>query len=227
MLDHRLIEGLMQAIAPVIRSATAESSEKATAPLIARIELLEALKSEKGDRGERGEAGPKGDVGEAGAQGEKGDPGPVGPIGPVGPQGDRGEKGERGDPGRDASDLSTIMAIAGERAAAAVEKAFAAMEVSTSDGGRTFVFGVTVGELAIVREVKTAIPLDRGVWKGGDFEPGDGVTLGGHFWIAQVKTTAKPGESPDWRQAVQRGRNGRDYRPDDERRPVAEPVRFG
>jgi hypothetical protein len=121
-----------------------------------------------------------------------------------------GPPGPEGKPGRDASDLSTIMAIAGERAEAAIDKKFDAASIDTPDSGRTFVFN-----FGKAHEVKTAIPLDRGVWKGGEFEHGDGVTLGGHFWIAQCKTTAKPGESPDWRQAVQRGRNGKDFRPDD------------
>jgi hypothetical protein len=44
------------------------------------------------------------------------------------------------------------------------------------------------------------------------------------MFIAQVATTAKPGKSDDWRLAVKRGADGRDYRPEDKR--VSEPVRF-
>jgi hypothetical protein len=36
------------------------------------------------------------------------------------------------------------------------------------------------------------------------------VTFGGQWYIAQTKTKAKPGESPDWRLAVRRGRDGKD-----------------
>ena len=53
--------------------------------------------------------------------------------------------------------------------------------------------------------------LDAGVWKeGAAYSRGDGVTLGGSFFIAQADTTAKPGKSDDWRLAVKRGTDGRD-----------------
>ena len=67
--------------------------------------------------------------------------------------------------------------------------------------------------------------LDAGVWKeGATYAAGDGVTLGGSFFIAQAETTAKPGKSDEWRLAVKRGTDGRDWRPDEKR--ALEPVRF-
>jgi hypothetical protein len=53
---------------------------------------------------------------------------------------------------------------------------------------------------------------------------GDGVTLGGSFFIAQTTTAAKPGKSDEWRLAVKRGTDGRDARSDEKR--AAEIVRF-
>lgn len=52
--------------------------------------------------------------------------------------------------------------------------------------------------------------LDRGVYKTGSaYRPGDGVTWGGSFWIAQKDTTDKPGTSAGWRLAVKAGRDAK------------------
>jgi hypothetical protein len=62
------------------------------------------------------------------------------------------------------------------------------------------------------RQVTTAAPIDRGVWREGNFRKGDGVSYGGSWFIAKQDTapTDKPGESDAWRLAVKRGRNGAD-----------------
>jgi hypothetical protein len=39
-----------------------------------------------------------------------------------------------------------------------------------------------------VRQVVTATPIDRGVWREGAFRKGDGVSFGGSFFIAQRDT---------------------------------------
>src|SRR5262249_22040697 len=92
---------------------------------------------------------------------------------------------------------------------------------TTPDGGRTLYWAIG----NIVHEIKTAIVLDAGVWKDGTiYVAGDGVTLGGSFFIAQTTTTAKPGKSDEWRLAVKRGSDGRDARSDEKR--AAEIVRF-
>lgn len=63
---------------------------------------------------------------------------------------------------------------------------------------------------SFVRKVRSASVLDRGVWREGAFEKGDGVTYAGSFFIAQRDTQSsdKPGQSDAWRLAVKRGRDG-------------------
>lgn len=164
--------------------------------------------------GPPGETGPEGKRGLQGERGEKGEPGAMGPAGLDGKNGERGEKGE---PGRNASDLTFLQDYAAEQ----VRRAFKTATVTTPDGGRTLRWAI--GDT--VHEIKTALVLDAGVWKeGAAYVAGDGVTLGGSFFIAQADTTAKPGASDDWRLAVKRGNDGRDYRPEEER--AAKPVRF-
>jgi hypothetical protein len=149
-------------------------------------------------------------------------PGPAGEAGPSGPAGEKGEpgdaggKGEPGRDGRDTADLSLLRSYIAEQ----VGQMFKAMTITSDDGGRTL--QATVGE--VVHEIKTAIPLDAGVWSERAFAPGDAVSHGGSLFIAQTETAAKPGKSSDWRLAVKRGNDGRDWRADDKRN--GEPVRF-
>ena len=169
--------------------------------------------------GPPGEAGPRGERGEMGEKGERGERGEPGAMGAPGSNGKEGERGPKGEPGRNASDLTLLQDHIDER----VERAIEAMTVTSLDGGRTlrFAFG------SKLREIKTALVLDAGVWKEGTtYAAGDGVTLGGSFFIAQTATSAKPGKSDDWRLAVKRGNDGRDYRPDDEATVIRQPVRF-
>lgn len=62
-------------------------------------------------------------------------------------------------------------------------------------------------------EFTAPIVLDRGVWdQQKAYEHGDGVTLGGSFWIAQSDTNSRPGTiegSKSWRLAVKKGGDGR------------------
>jgi len=151
--------------------------------------------------------------------GPRGEPGPEGKQGPAGEKGDPGSKGEagaKGEPGRNAFDLTYLQNYASEQVARALKTA----TMTTPDGGRTLHW--TIGDN--VHEIKTALVLDAGVWKeGAAYVPGDAVTFAGSFWIAQTATTAKP-PSNDWRLAVRKGDNGRDYRPDD--KPTTKLVRF-
>ena len=129
-------------------------------------------------------------------------PGPAGPAGP---------------PGRNAADLKLLQEYAEQCIGVALKTA----SVTSRDGGRTMLWSVG----GVVHEVKTAIVLDAGVWKENTtYNRGDGVTLGGSFFIAQADTAAKPGASDDWRLAVKRGADGRDWRPDEKRAHV--PVKF-
>jgi integrin beta 3 len=79
------------------------------------------------------------------------------------------------------------------------------------DGERTLT--LRFARAGRVKEFPVVVPwpLDLGVWKAGNVHArGDGVTHGGSWWIAQRDTTAKPGESEDWRMCVKRGRDGKD-----------------
>jgi hypothetical protein len=163
--------------------------------------------------GPEGKRGPKG---EAGDKGERGEPGKVGPAGRDGLDGKDGERGQKGEPGRNATDLLLLREYIDEQIAQMLKAA----KITTADGGRTLLVSLA----GIVHEVKTALVLDAGVWTERAYAAGDGVTHGGSFFIAQANTTEKPGKSDDWRLAVKRGADGRDYRPEDKRAP--EPVRF-
>lgn len=182
---------------------------------------VRALSRMPGPQGETGPEGKRGLQGECGEKGERGESGKQGAIGAAGADGKNGERGQKGEAGRNATDLTLIQEMIEQR----VERAIEAVTISTPDRGRTLCFAL--GN-KLVREVKTALILDAGLWKDDAiYVPGDGVTLGGQFFIAQIETTAKPlkNGSDDWRLAVQRGRDGRDYRPE-EKRAAPEPVRF-
>lgn len=167
--------------------------------------------------GPPGEPGAEGKRGEPGEKGERGEPGKPGPVGPAGIDGKDGAPGPKGEPGRNATDLVLVQEMIDER----VERAMAAVEITSPDNGRTLRFALG-GK--VVREVRTAIVLDAGVWRAGAYQKGDGVTLGGSFFIAQEDTGEKPEAGNAWRLAVKRGRDGRDQREDD--KPQPKPVRF-
>jgi hypothetical protein len=175
---------------------------------LTEVRTLARMPGPPGERGPRGETGEKGGHGEAGPQGAPG---------PAGLDGRDGLPGPKGEPGRPAADLGFLQNYVTEQ----VGRAFKAASVTTVDGGRTLRWAI--GDT--VHEIKTAIVLDAGVWREGTtYVPGDGVTLGGSFFIAQAETAAKPGKSDDWRLAVKRGSDGRDARTDDKR--ALEPLRL-
>jgi len=221
-MDERQITALAKGMVPFVREVVTE----AVTPLIARLAELEARSILKGDPGERGAEGPQGLVGPPGEVGERGVEGPIGPKGDVGEpgaQGYLGERGEKGDPGRDgrdASDLTILFKHIDEQIAVAIATVFKAASITSPDSGRTLV--AEFGDKA--HEIKTGIPLDRGVWKdSGIYVAGDSVSHGNSLFIAKTQTTTKP-PSDDWRLSVRAGRDGKDYRPDDKRAP--EVVRF-
>lgn len=191
--------------------------------LAARLVELEARKIERGDAGEKGPQGERGPAGESGPPGPEGSKGPSGDRGEIGPQGAPGNDGHKGEPGRDgrdASDLSVLRSYILEHVSAEITGIFNKATVTSVDGGRTLI--ATFGDQ--VHEIKTAIPLDAGVWAERTFAAGDTVSHGGSLFIAQVETSAKPGKSDDWRLAVKRGNDGRDYRAEEKRQP--ESIRF-
>jgi collagen type III alpha len=193
--------------------------------LTARLVELEArpigLEGPSGPPGNPGAVGEPGPQGLPGPPGERGQQGPAGESGPSGAQGQPGEKGEPGRDGRDAADLTLLRNYIVEQVAAEIAEIFKAASFTSADGGRTL--NAALGGKD--HEIKTAIPIHVGLWKENTaYFAGDGVTHGGQFFIAQADTTAKPLTSNQWQLVVQRGRDGRDYRPEDKRAP--EPVRF-
>jgi hypothetical protein len=78
---------------------------------------------------------------------------------------------------------------------------------------RTVVLRFMRGDLVREREIRLGHPLDQGVFREGTaYRRGDGVTFGGSWWIAQKDAPeGKPGVSSDWRLAVKKGRDGKDW----------------
>jgi integrin beta 3 len=186
---------------------------------LAEVRALARIPGPPGKTGPEGKPGLRGEIGE---KGERGEVGPQGTIGPAGLDGRDGLPGPKGEPGRNASDLTLLQEQIEQRVERTIERTIAAILVTTPDGGRTLHW--KIGDA--VHEIKTAIVLDAGAWKEGvSYVPGDAVTWGGSLFIAQTATTAKPEDkSGDWRLAVKRGHDGRDFRPDD--KLPSKPVRF-
>jgi len=144
-------------------------------------------------------------------------PGPRGERGEQGKQGPPGDRGVKGETGRNASDLTYLE----ERVVEQVGRVLKTATFMSPDGGRTLRWAI--GDT--IHDIKTAIVLDAGVWREGTaYVAGDGVSFGNSFFIAQTNTTTKPGASEEWRLAVRAGKDGRDFRPEQER--TAKPVRF-
>jgi integrin beta 3 len=142
-------------------------------------------------------------------------------MGAAGTDGRNGERGAKGEPGRNASDLKLIEDMIEQRIEQRVGRALKTATFTTPDGGRTLRW--TIGDT--VHEIKTAVVLDAGAWREGtSYAAGDGVSVGGSFYIAMTSTSAKPPSGDVWRLAIRAGRDGRDYRPEQER--AAKPVRF-
>jgi hypothetical protein len=79
------------------------------------------------------------------------------------------------------------------------------------DGERAFTFICERGEQRKEFTFTVPVVLERGVYKADrTYERGDAVTADGSYWIAQKDApTGKPGQSPDWRLAVKKGRDGK------------------
>jgi hypothetical protein len=86
------------------------------------------------------------------------------------------------------------------------------VQLTTPDGGRTLVLELSAGGRTSTSTLRTASPLDRGPFDATKrYLAGDGITYGGHWWIAQKDAPqGKPGESGDWRLAVRRGKDARE-----------------
>ena len=82
-------------------------------------------------------------------------------------------------------------------------------DMSVEDGEREFAVVFTKGDRVERFSLTKGVILDRGVWRDGAYQKGDGVTWAGSFWIAQRDTADKPETSDAWRLAVKRGREGK------------------
>jgi integrin beta 3 len=252
-MDRTAIAALAKGLVPFVRDVVTEALAPLAAR-VAALEVRPVEKGAQGAQGEpgppgpqgqdgpqglpgvagpEGPAGPPGSSGMAGEPGLQGLPGPVGERGLRGPDGERGppgaqgqvgEKGEPGRDGRDAADLALLRSFIAEQVTVEIAGIFKAASFTSPDFGRTL--NATLGGTS--HEIKTGIPIHVGLWKENTtYLAGDGVTHGGQFFIAQRNTTAKPltsDASDEWRLVVQRGRDGRDYRPEDKR--ALEPVKF-
>lgn len=192
-----------------------------------------------GKDGAPGERGADGAAGRDGVAGKDGAPGPQGERGEKGADGIDGKDGasvslddvepliadhvakavaalppaKDGRDGRDASDIPMLKSFIVAEVRDRVDATFRTVAFDSPDSGRTLVFSFDVGGESIRHPVKTALVLDRGVWRAGPFVKGDGVSFGGSFFIAQDDTEDKPETSNAWRLAVKRGRNGSDGAP--------------
>lgn len=75
------------------------------------------------------------------------------------------------------------------------------------DGERTLTLRFKSGHLVREKSFRIDSLIDRGVWREGTYEKGDGVTWAGSFWIAQRSTQSKPQTDDSWRLAVKKGRD--------------------
>lgn len=208
MLD---VEALSEHLAGIV----AEEVEKAVAPLKAEIAELKAREPEPGppgEKGERGDPGEKGADGRDGADGKDGagiidgfvrrdghliatlSDGTTRDFGEV-----IGKDGQDGEPGKDGKD----------------GLGFDDMDVCVLGDDRTIELSFRRGEDEKAFTLKWPTVIDRGVFKADreePYEPGDGVTWGGQFYICNEQTNDKPDlskEGKPWRLAVRKGRDGK------------------
>lgn len=224
-MDHRLIEGLMEAVVPAVREYVTAEIIKARAPLLLRIETLEAcgqpLQGPPGEPGksvsvddvrpllkEMVEALPraKDGVGVAGAlinrEGElvltlsNGSTRQLGLV-----VGRDGAPGMQGKSGRDGWSLEQF-------------------DTELMPDGRTLRLKFVSGDTVEIHDLCLGLMLYQGVWRPGSYERGDTVTLGGSLWHCNVPTSEKPDDgSKAWTLAAKRGRDGKDGKPGEKGMP--------
>jgi hypothetical protein len=199
-----------------------------------------------------GKDGADGKAGETGAPGVDGKDGDPGQPGADGKDGQDGKDGAQGIQGKDGLGLTAAMitregglvltlsdgttkdvgmvvgkdgAPGKDGAAGADGLGFEDMTEELADDGRTIIRRYQRGDLIKEFRHTFAVVLDRNIFKDGNtYVPGDGVTYGGSFWIAQKEDPGVPGDGPGWRLAVKRGQNGRDAKTETTEHP--KPVRL-
>ncbi|MCG7508876.1 hypothetical protein [Mesorhizobium retamae] len=218
----------LEALAEVLAVAVRDQVDAATRPLLERIASLEERKPEKGEKGDTGE---RGSDGQTGRDGKDSDPATVQALVSEAVNAAVRELPTAKD-GRDGvgvagavidrtgnliltlSDGTTrdLGPVVGKDGVAGRDGlGFEDMSEELADDGRTIIRRYSRGDQVKEFRHQVSVVLDRGVYKEGhDYEPGDGVTWGGSFWIAQQRTTEKPDGGEGWRLAVKRGRDGKD-----------------
>lgn len=197
-------------------------------------------KGESGERGEKGDQGERGESGTRGEKGEKGDAGEAGLAGADGKDGRDGIDGKSITPEEAADALWNRFEAQFERRMAEIERAaterhdrlmaalpkpkdgrdgadgkdglgFDDMSVEQADE-RNMVFYFSRGDQVKEFPLRLSTFIDRDVYaEGTEYFRGDGVSWGGSYFIARKDhPVGKPGQSPDWRLAVKRGRDGKD-----------------
>lgn len=202
---------------------------------------LDGAPGERGERGEvgppgeAGEPGPQGERGMVGAAGERGEKGDVGADGRDGDPGrdaphvdvlDGIDQTRRYQRGTWASYRGGIIrsfratdplcddAVLEKAGWQTVLRGIDAADIVLGADLRTVTLSLSFTDgLAVQKSITVPAIIDRGVWQERGYEPGDGVTWGGSFHIAQRAT--QPGEKPSddsgaWRLSVKKGRDGRD-----------------
>ena len=212
----------------------------ATAPLLARIQVLEQqqkslpLVGPIGPQGERGEMGPPGehglpgsvgDTGPRGEKGEKGEPGERGAQGEAGArgaQGDKGLDGRDGMPGRDG-----IQGPIGEKGIDGKPGRDGVDGTNGRDGTLENVKVVQVDERSWQWCFKDGTPVEGGLMRipspihkdvfvaGTAYELGHVVQRDGSGWIAiKDNPPGTPGvgtpEATGWKLFIKRGRDGKE-----------------
>jgi hypothetical protein len=163
-------------------------------------------------------------------KGEKGDPGEPGKDGV------NGADGKDGMSGKDAAGIVEVLKDSGELVLTLEDGrlirtgirdgekgqdgrdgfGFDDMDVCVLDDDRTIELSFRRGEEEKAFTFKWPTVLDRGPFKIDrelPYEPGDGVTWGGQFYICNEQTNEKPDLSKygkPWRLAIRKGRDGKD-----------------
>ena len=88
------------------------------------------------------------------------------------------------------------------------------------DGERELTFSFTRDGRSEVTRLTIPAIIYRGIWREGPFQRGDSVTWGGSLWIAQRDTEDKPETSDAWKLSAKRGRDGKDFRPQEDPGPI-------
>ena len=189
--------------------------QTATAPLLARIQVLEQQKSmpvvgpmgPQGEKGEKGDTGTIGPAGERGIPGEKGLDGRDGIPGRDGIQGPIGEKGIDGKAGRDGID--------GKDGRDGTLENLRVEQVDERSWRLCFKDGTPI-EGGLMR---FPVPMHKDVFVSGTgYWLGDIVQRDGSGWIAiKDNPPGTPGvgtpEATGWKLFIKRGRDGREGKP--------------